>query len=84
MDKNELLDMVIALCEEDNNGGICAECHETVYGVEPDAEGYECDSCGSMAVYGAEQYLLSFVSTRTLQYRNYAVYSVPGKSRNIQ
>ena len=58
MDKDELLDTAMALCEEDNGGGICTVCHETAYGVEPDAERYECDSCGSMAVYGAEQYIL--------------------------
>ena len=58
MDKDELLDTVIALCEEDNGGGICTACHETAYGVEPDAEGYECDSCGAMAVCGAEQWIL--------------------------
>ena len=26
--------------------------------VEPDAEGYECESCGERAVMGAEQVLL--------------------------
>lgn len=39
--------------------GICLSCKEwTVGGVEPDARGYECDACGSMKVYGAEEALM--------------------------
>ena len=60
MTKDELLEQVLDLCEEDNGGGICTKCHETTDGVEPDAEGYECDSCGRFAVCGAEQYILLY------------------------
>lgn len=38
--------------------GICLSCGEEADGVEPDAEGYECESCGRRAVFGAEQILL--------------------------
>jgi hypothetical protein len=55
---NNVLDEVMAMVVEDNNGGICTACHEVAYGVEPDAEGYECESCGALAVCGAEQFLL--------------------------
>lgn len=42
----------------DDSGGYCMACGETVYGVEPDAHGYDCDGCGAPCVYGAEELLL--------------------------
>lgn len=41
-----------------DNPGFCLECGEEAEGVEPDAEGYECEACGAEAVYGAEQILI--------------------------
>jgi hypothetical protein len=41
------------------NTGFCLECGEEQEGCEPDAENRECESCGAMAVMGAEQCLLS-------------------------
>ena len=39
--------------------GCCLSCGEwTSGGVEPDAEGYECESCGAAEVFGAEQLLI--------------------------
>lgn len=38
-----------------DNPGFCTACGIDVEGVEPDAEKYECESCGERAVYGAEQ-----------------------------
>lgn len=38
--------------------GLCVECGEDQEGCEPDAERYECESCGAKAVYGAEQLLI--------------------------
>jgi hypothetical protein len=58
MTHEELLDTIMELIYEDNGGGICTVCLEIAYGVEPDAEGYECDACGALAVCGAEMYLL--------------------------
>jgi hypothetical protein len=41
--------------------GFCIECGEEAYGVEPDARKYECECCGAMAVYGAEELAMRFV-----------------------
>lgn len=38
--------------------GICLECGEVRDNCEPDAEKYECESCGELKVYGAEQMLI--------------------------
>ena len=38
--------------------GFCVKCGDDAYGVEPDARGYKCESCGARAVYGAEELLL--------------------------
>lgn len=52
------LDRVIAAIEEDDNLGFCLACGAEAYGVEPDARGYECETCGAPKVYGAEELLL--------------------------
>lgn len=39
-------------------GGFCIACGEAAFGVEPDARGYDCESCGESKVYGAEELLL--------------------------
>ncbi len=38
--------------------GICCKCGDTQGGVEPDAAGYTCESCGEPAVMGFEDALL--------------------------
>lgn len=45
-----------------DNPGFCIECGMEHDGVEPDARRYPCESCGAMAVYGAEQLLLMTVA----------------------
>ena len=50
---------IIELCQEDDNAGLCLDCGEEAYGVEPDARGYECESCGAKRVYGAEELLIT-------------------------
>jgi len=40
-----------------DNPGFCLACGEEADGCEPDAEGYECESCGSHKVYGAAELL---------------------------
>lgn len=40
-----------------DNPGFCLACGEEAEGVEPDAEGYVCESCDALAVMGAEQLL---------------------------
>ena len=42
-----------------DNPGFCIACGEEDGGCEPDARGYECESCGEYKVYGAEELLLS-------------------------
>lgn len=42
----------------EDNGGMCIECGEEAFGVEPDARKYKCESCGKLAVYGAEELLM--------------------------
>lgn len=38
--------------------GICLECEDEAYGVEPDARCYTCESCGAKAVFGAEEIVM--------------------------
>jgi hypothetical protein len=38
--------------------GICLKCGESRYQCEPDAEQYECESCGKNTVYGIEQLMI--------------------------
>lgn len=42
----------------ENYGGFCIECGDEAYGVEPDARRYRCESCGALAVFGAEELLI--------------------------
>ena len=37
--------------------GFCIKCGEEQGGCEPDAEKYECESCGTPTVYGAMRIL---------------------------
>jgi len=41
-----------------DNPGFCVACGASADGVEPDARGYTCESCGEPGVYGAEELLL--------------------------
>lgn len=47
-----------AMLQRDDNEGFCLACGEEAYGIEPDAERYECECCEKRAVYGAEQLLI--------------------------
>ena len=38
--------------------GFCIACGERADGVEPDAEGYECEACGKDQVFGVEEMIL--------------------------
>ena len=50
-------DRIIAAVEADDCLGFCIACGDEAFGVEPDAENYECESCGECRVFGAEQLL---------------------------
>lgn len=41
-----------------DNPGFCRACGAEADGVEPDAEGYECESCGEAQVSGADNLLI--------------------------
>jgi len=40
------------------NPGFCVACGADAEGCEPDARGYECESCGARKVYGAAELLM--------------------------
>jgi hypothetical protein len=42
-----------------DNPGFCLLCGAEADGCEPDARGYECESCGERAVYGAQEILIA-------------------------
>lgn len=60
MKHTDILQLALDLLEEDQDttDGICHACGETQSGCEPDAREYECESCGEMKVYGAQETLL--------------------------
>jgi hypothetical protein len=41
-----------------NYEGFCLACGESQCSCEPDAQNYECESCGEMEVFGAEEILI--------------------------
>lgn len=52
-------EQIVRAIESGEMVGFCKECGAEVSGVEPDARNGRCDSCGAMAVYGAEEMLIS-------------------------
>lgn len=57
IDLERLIDLLSVRADEDV--GICTQCGAETTGVEPDARGYECETCGAHAVCGAEELLLT-------------------------
>ncbi len=49
---------IMRAAQSDEMLGFCQDCGATAHGVEPDARNYKCESCGAMAVYGAEELLI--------------------------
>ena len=58
MHKSITTELLLAAAQSDENIGFCIACGEEVYNVEPDAQEYECPSCGECKVYGAEELLI--------------------------
>ena len=58
----EIVSVALEILESEFDAyeGVCTNCLERQEGVEPDAEGYACESCGNNNVMGAEQALLIF------------------------
>lgn len=50
---------IMRAIESGESVGFCKECGHKQDGCEPDARNYKCESCGAMAVYGAEEMLIS-------------------------
>jgi len=42
----------------ENQSGFCIDCGAERDCCKPDARQYECDECGAMAVYGAEELII--------------------------
>lgn len=53
---------VMRAVKADDNFGFCTACGAKAHGVEPDARGYTCESCGAPKVYGAEELLMMGVA----------------------
>ena len=51
------IDRIIEAIELDNLTGFCTTCGADFTGYEPDARACECEVCGQMSVYGAEELL---------------------------
>lgn len=62
MHKSITLERLMEACERQTNGldnpGFCKACGEEQEGCEPDARNYECESCGELAVFGAQELLM--------------------------
>lgn len=58
MEKEKLLDLVLAALENDDYLGFCLACGNEQGGCEPDAREYKCEACGERKVYGAEECLI--------------------------
>jgi hypothetical protein len=56
------LDRITDAAENDRDLGFCIVCGADAHGVEPDARLYECEACGEMAVFGAEELLIMKVA----------------------
>ena len=52
------IDRILEAVESGEDMGFCLACGDEAYGVEPDARKYECESCGTDKVYGAQELLL--------------------------
>lgn len=59
MHKDITAERVMEAIEQDDNVGFCKSCGSEQHYCEPDARNYECEACGAMEVFGAEELLLS-------------------------
>ena len=48
---------------ENNFLGVCLACGEDAFGVEGDAEGYDCENCGEPRVQGIMNFMMSGMVT---------------------
>ncbi|CAM5656396.1 hypothetical protein MAUB1S_11416 [Mycolicibacterium aubagnense] len=63
--KSLTLDVIEEACRRRNtsldNPGFCLSCGFEQGGCEPDAREYECETCGELQVYGAEEILMEMI-----------------------
>lgn len=52
---------IMRAVESGESVGFCTACGRKAHGVEPDARGYACASCGANRVYGAEELLMGAI-----------------------
>lgn len=52
------LDRVLQAAQDGDGIGFCTACGAEQGACEPDARNYECESCGALSVFGAEELLL--------------------------
>jgi hypothetical protein len=52
------LEQLMTAIESEEYIGFCLACGAEQDGVEPDARGYDCDTCDAPRVYGAEELLM--------------------------
>ena len=53
-------EQIMRAIQTEDYPGFCLACGAEASGVEPDAREYECEECGEMKVYGAEECLIMF------------------------
>jgi len=52
------MNRIMGAIEADENLGFCIACGADAFDCEPDARKYECEECGLLEVYGAEELLI--------------------------
>ncbi len=60
--KSITVERILDAVESDDCRGFCIACGAEAYGVEPDARKYQCESCDSDSVYGAEELMFMTVA----------------------
>ena len=60
--KRVTIDQILEAVRRDDNIGFCRDCGAEAMGVEPDARQYECESCGTNRVYGAQELMFMEVA----------------------
>jgi tRNA(Ile2) C34 agmatinyltransferase TiaS len=58
--KKLTIEQIMEAVESGDYVGFCRACGEQAEGIEPDARGYKCESCGKNQVYGAEELLMMY------------------------
>lgn len=58
IDKSITMEVILAAVEANNGTGFCIHCGHEHMECEPDMRQGECENCGSLAVYGAEELLI--------------------------